>query len=169
MKVHDELIRQARRHIGHKEVTRNDSPLIAQWRGYCRKTAPCPWCALFVTGMLINTADALGMHYKGPRTAGVHAFVKAARKMGAIRDNIEPGYIVAHDSGQGLGHIGIAVNSSHSETWIDGAMDIHEDQITSIEGNTNAAGSREGDRVAEKEREHSYWSLAIIDPSVLFV
>lgn len=169
MKIHDELIRQARRHIGHKEVTRNDSPLIAQWRGYCRKTAPCPWCALFVVGMCINTADALGMRYRGPRTAGVHAFVKSAIKLGAIRDTIEPGYIVAHDSGKGLGHIGIAFEHYHGETWERGEMVVSDDTVSSIEGNTNAAGSREGDRVAEKVRPLDYWSLAIIDPSVLFI
>lgn len=59
-----------------------------------------------------------------------------------------PGDIAIHLNDDGTGHCGIV---DHAD-----AMDIH-----CIEFNTNAAGSREGDRVAFKTRPRIYWHAFI--------
>jgi hypothetical protein len=53
----------------------------------------------------------------------------------------------------GPGHVGIVVGSEG-------------DKLRTIEGNTNAAGSREGDRVAIKVRPFSDWT-AFVNPARL--
>ncbi len=62
------------------------------------------------------------------------------------------GCLLFHDSGHGHGHVGICTDTS-VPAW----------RCASIEGNTNKAGSREGDEVAEQHRSIDYWSLGMVD------
>jgi hypothetical protein len=61
-------------------------------------------------------------------------------------DDLQPGDLLIHLSDDGkTGHVGFYIRT------LDG------DRVESIDGNTNAAGSREGNRVAIKDRDRSYW------------
>jgi hypothetical protein len=117
-----------------------------------------PWCQAFVywsfdkaaTGAgvanpCVRTAGVLDHWAKSPTTARVYAQ--------AAFDNpelVRPGAIFIIDHGSGKGHAGLV-------------RSIVSGQINTIEGNTNQAGSREGDSVWEKTRTIGSINVGFID------
>lgn len=98
------------------------------------------WCSAFVYYCSREAARNLHATTPVPRTAG-------ALKMWALADAAcrsqtpAVGAVIVLDHGDGKGHVGFVEA-------------VHDDgSITSIEGNTNEAGSREGNAVAR----HSRW------------
>lgn len=104
------------------------------------------WCAAFVRAML-NDAGLSNRGLQGRKAAAVIEWAKWAKSQNRL--------VAAHKAAEGdlfywinpngTGHIGIVEHieyNTQGKHWA----------ITTIEGNTNQAGSREGDGVYEKER-----------------
>lgn len=94
------------------------------------------WCCSFV-GWCHNEAGILI-----PRTAGVAHMWELAAKYRVVTPTV--GCVFVHLEPSGLGHMGFVRDVSQPE------------RLLSLDGNTNTAGSREGDRVAVKDRPIGY-------------
>lgn len=118
--------------------------------GYDPSAGSYPWCVLFARWCCKQVGIWL------PRTASV----KRLWEMGeSLRVNVpSPGDICVHLRPDGLGHVGFFMRA-----WTDdgGAW------VESCDGNTNAEGSREGDRVAIKIRPRAYWNMGFLRPAIL--
>lgn len=136
------LLTIAQGEVGTREDGKNSGLRV---RAYQRATwlepGPWPWCAAFVSWCLMQ---ALGPKPKHDgkwrcRDARAYGWEDWAKKRGLVLLDesaaMQPGDIVTFD----FSHIGIVESDEGS-------------QIITIEGNTNAAGSREGDGVWRKER-----------------
>lgn len=109
------------------------------------------WCAAFVYWCFLKAAESLAIENPLCKTAGVLMHWNQAKGRGARLITraqaltnpalIQPGQVMVMDFGGGKGHTGI-VESVDAKTLT----------VTCIEGNTNAAGSREGIEVARKTR-----------------
>ena len=99
------------------------------------------WCAAFVCWCFGKGAAALGAPNPLPRTAGALKLWNDAGKTGAKRIGaaearskpslVKPGQVFVLSAGGGLGHVGIVESAENGV-------------LTTIEGNTNDGGSREG-------------------------
>lgn len=114
-------------------------------------TKPWPWCAAFVCWAVREAAKKAGVGFtktfKRPRTAGAWdmenwslAQDKSTWTKKPHRGDILPGDIVVFK----FSHIGFAVSAPDQNGY-----------VITIEGNTDAAGSREGGGVFRKKRHVS--------------
>lgn len=106
-----------------------------------------PWCAFFVRLILVkayrNNPELLAKVKKlmsGSTQASYNAFVKDGTF--TVDDTPAVGAVVIWQHG----------NTASGHTGIVQSFDLAKNTMTVIEGNTNASGSREGDRVAIKLR-----------------
>lgn len=149
--VADEAVRIAVAYIGNKEIPAgsNAGPFVEA----CLKTVGLgkgfPWCAAF-TYRVFNEACALaGVANFLPRTGHVLTCWRDTvvdRKISAknaTKDTIKPGYLGIMNYGGGRGHIFIV----ESVSVTDKGLTFH-----TIEGNTDAGGSRTGGMVCRQTR-----------------
>jgi len=146
-------LQYARQHLANKahELTNNTGPWVAHYMdGHTGKDFP--WCAGFVT---FCTRQAL-YNLTGTRKFGnslwdlpgwsVDEIAKWAKTRGAFADlpqipeQVSGSLFMVHRSGEDWTHIGFV------EEFIESGV------VTTIEGNTNAAGSREGTDVRRRQR-----------------
>ena len=138
----EKIVAVASAEVGVRESKKNGG---AEIEGYQLATwlppGYWPWCAAFVCWVL---SRALPDHPELPRTAGAWDFERWCRSVGnwarlrkPHHGDIKAGDIVIFS----FSHIGIAA----------GAPDANGN-VPTIEGNTNGAGSREGDGVYRKMR-----------------
>lgn len=114
----------------------NCGPKVEEYLASVNLSRGFAWCAAFVH-WCCGEARGAGQVNPCPRTGGVIRLWTMAPAE-CIEMEPQPGYVFVLDRGNGKGHCGIV------ET-------VHDDgRITTIEGNTNAKGSREGDRVARQ-------------------
>lgn len=127
----------ARASIGTHETSPNSGPDIDRWLANVGHRPGDPWCAAWVHEMHKMAAAICLVENPYPKTAGALRTWDMADP--SWRETLPaPGdvFVVEHDNGRG--HVGIVeLVTPDSQT------------IVSIEGNTNAAGSREGDQVAK--------------------
>lgn len=104
------------------------------------------WCMAFVYRCMHEAAIRLGIANPCQKTAGVLRCLnetpkdRVILKKDANTSNILPGYQFILDYGKGLGHTGLVVA-------------VHADgSFTTIEGNTDANGSRTGGMVCKRVR-----------------
>lgn len=129
------IIDVAKSQLGVREqpVGSNDGPQIKEYLESVGINFPAPWCAAFVVWCHLQ-ADINSM----PKTGGV---LELWNKSPANRVNPpQPGDVMILDYGHGQGHTGIIV-------------EVNGDTLTTIEGNTNDDGSREGYEVAQRTRQ----------------
>jgi hypothetical protein len=147
------IISRANSYIGQKEKSRNsgffdeDFEMKMKQAGWVKGY---PWCASFVRLVYIEIISELF-----PGRKDLIDFLKRNLKHGVLLtyknlktdnlffevvDEIVPGGIVFYKTSEAHGHTGIAKEVISKTTF------------KSIEGNTNAQGSREGEYVAEKLR-----------------
>ena len=103
-----------------------------------------PWCACFVWWCFAQAVEKLGIaHNPCVRTASALNMFRGAPPFWKFTDpsRVRPGNVVVWDHGAGKGHTGI----------VEG-IDLATSVALTIEGNTNAAGHREGDGVYRKSR-----------------
>lgn len=113
----------------------NKGPEVDQYLACVGIHSPAAWCAAFVVWThlqagvtnIARTGGVLDLYNKSPENR-----VK----------NPEPGDVVIFDYGGGKGHTGIVEA-------------VSGDTLTTIEGNTNDDGSREGYEVARRQRSAS--------------
>jgi hypothetical protein len=157
----DQIVFEAHKHIGVKEVGHNDGPEVAGWLARVFRKPGNAWCAAWAWCMLDDACTALGLVNPMPPTAGVHLLIERAKLQGAWSDEPGPGFIFAIDHGRDkhgnrIGHCGIV-------------LDVGDGTLATIEANTNEAGSREGDCVAVKTRKLVEVTLGYLDPGRLLV
>lgn len=125
------IIEIARKEIGVRESGRNTGPRINEYLIYVGFRTAAPWCACFVSWC----HKEIGL--EAPRSAWSPALFPAGR---LARDGL-PGMVIGiyFPSMKRIAHVGLIER-------VQGSF------IYSIEGNTNVAGSREGDAVMRKIR-----------------
>lgn len=102
-----------------------------------------PWCMAFLYFCFGEAARSLGLANPAPRTASVWGSWRSAQQPGsgarvvtasearADPGMVAPGMVFHIDTGGGTGHAGLIV-------------DVVDNRLVTIEGNTNDGGSREG-------------------------
>jgi hypothetical protein len=152
MKLAPELVRIATAEIGVEEVNgSNCGPRVDEYKAatWLDPSKGWPWCAAFVCWVVREAMEATGERYTfdRPRTAGAWDFENWSRKQDASTwtkrphdGDIQAGDIVIFT----FSHIGIATSAPDAGGW-----------VTTVEGNTDAAGSREGGGVYRKRRHVS--------------
>lgn len=102
-----------------------------------------PWCAAFICWGIREVAKQHDLPFKRPQTAGAWDFERWAREEGVRifkpRQRIWKGDIVVFT----FSHIGLAI------------ADESNGMVTTVEGNTDSSGSREGGGVYRKRRKTS--------------
>ncbi len=151
MKLAQKITELARFELGVEEVNgTNCGPRVNEYKAATWLPADkgWPWCAAFVCWLVREAMKANGVKesatFKRPRTAGAWDFENWSLAQGSEtntkkphKGDIQAGDIVVFK----FSHIGIA-ESAPDKNGI----------VTTIEGNTDGAGSREGGAVLRKRR-----------------
>jgi hypothetical protein len=151
MKLAQKLTELARFELGTEEVNgTNCGPRVNEYKAATNlpPKESWPWCAAFVCWLVREAMRANGIKesdtFKRPRTAGAWDFENWSMAQGSEtntkkphRGDIQAGDIVIFK----FSHIGIAESAPDKNG-----------EVTTIEGNTDGAGSREGGAVLRKKR-----------------
>ncbi|MDR1190502.1 MAG: hypothetical protein LBK60_02410 [Verrucomicrobiales bacterium] len=121
----------------------NDGPEVRAYLAACGITKPAPWCAALLHWGLLQ------LH---PPVTGGGAWSPAW--FATSKRRVAAGDVRAGDIG------GVYFASLRRVGHVVACESVSRREAVTIEGNTNAAGSREGDRVARKtrDREQLVWS-----------
>ena len=147
MKLADKLVSLARNEIGVEEVDGSNCGVRVDAYKSATNLPPheaWPWCAAFVCWLVREAIRTDGPYtFARPTTAGAWDFENWSKKQNnsthTLRNpgnDIKAGDIVFFK----FSHIGLCVRSAEAG------------RIRTVEGNTDAAGSREGGGVFEKSR-----------------
>jgi hypothetical protein len=143
--IAERLAKAAESQVGVREIKSNGGEKIAEYqRATWLPVGPWAWCAAFVCWCVREAIGGDEYTFPRPETAGAWDFEKWCRSVDNSvklhkphKGDIRRGDIVIFT----FSHIGIAVR------------DIDKDGIVqTVEGNTNAEGSRDGDGVYRKRR-----------------
>ena len=151
--VSQKMVTLAREQIGVSEVDgSNCGPVVDEYKRatWLDASRGWPWCAAFICWLVREAIEGreAQVNFERPRTAGAWDFENWAKKQAA--NGVELRKPTNHDIKAGdiviftFSHIGLAVKD----------MDL-SGYVTTIEGNTNGEGSREGGSVLEKRRHVS--------------
>lgn len=133
----------ATRQIGVTEIPKgsNAGPEVEIYLKSVGLTKGYSWCMAFVYWCVLEASKKTGIPNPLKKTAGVLSQWNNRPEL--RRRNPEPGFVFIMDYGKGLGHTGFV------EKVLPGG------KIQTIEGNTNADGSREGYAVCRRIRSIS--------------
>ena len=122
---------------------KNRGPEVDRWvKGVgLDPTGSHSWCVAFVYSCVQAACEELEMLNPLPRTGGVQKLWERTNLALKSRSQFGPGCIFLMDKGHGKGHVGFI------ERVADDGL-----SFTSIEGNTNPGGSRDGDGVYRRAR-----------------
>jgi hypothetical protein len=102
-----------------------------------------PWCVAFIDGIYELSCESLGIKPKINPSLSCSALYSKAKKLGMIftdcREAKKGDFIILRGGSTGHQHIGMV--------WV-----VEGNHILTVEGNTNFAGSSEGDGVYWKKR-----------------
>lgn len=148
------LIEIAQQQVGVTEINgTNKGPIVDIYKAATNLPPheSWPWCAAFICWLVREAMKSTGVKetagFKRPQTAGAHDFINWSQeqdgttntKMFPKDKDIQPGDIVVFT----FSHIGLATSTGS------GGL------VSTIEGNTDAQGSREGGGVWRKVRKTS--------------
>lgn len=141
------LIAESLSYIGVMEHGKNKGEFVQMFQSHIGAAVQEPWCMSFVQ-FCIAKIDTLCAFFDSTRSKifqSEHCLtVWNNTDQSLKRDKPEPGFVVIWRHGaSSSGHTGIVVK-------------VKEDKILTVEGNTNVAGSREGDGVYLKERNKNF-------------
>jgi hypothetical protein len=141
--------------VGVTEVGGNNrGPEVEKWLGVIGLPPGQPWCLAFVQAMYEEAELMTGFASPLPKTGKVIRFWSRCPDVWKSQTP-RPGSIFCRisklDDPDSPGHCGFVVGGG-----ADGS-------ITTVEGNTDEAGSRDGDGVAKKIRPPGYVNLGYID------
>lgn len=149
------LVTLALQEVGVHEASPNTGPRIREYQATTwLKPGPWPWCAAWCCWLLrewlknpdvqaaLHLADAKAVRQflcRDPRAFGWEAWARG-HKIPVLPETslAHAGDFVVFE----FSHIGLVVADQH----------LHSDSFESVEGNTNRAGSRDGDGVWRKTR-----------------
>lgn len=158
MPLADHILSIAAAEIGTQEVNgTNCGPRVNQYKAatWLPADKPWPWCAAFICWVVREAMRAAGVAetktFKRPRTAGAIDLENwslaqdntTSTVQKVSRRSIKPGDIITFKFSTG-GHCGIATSGPDADG-----------NFQTIEGNTDARGSREGGGVFRKTRNVS--------------
>ncbi len=156
------VIAESQEGVREKPANSNLGPEVETYQRTAGVTPPTPWCAAFVYWSFERAAAELGLDNPLVRTGGVMDHWGQARSRGIrsitarqVEEDpslVQPGQIFFMDHGNGKGHAGLVKR-------------VSGDLITTIEGNTNSAGAREGDGVYLRKRKLSDINAGFLDYS----
>lgn len=149
-----EIVRLAKQEVGIEEVNgTNCGPRVNEYKAatWLPADKPWPWCAAFICWIVREAMKSTGIQetktFKRPQTAGAWdmenwslAQDQSTWTRKPHRGDIESGDIVVFT----FSHIGFAIGRPDEGGYVD-----------TIEGNTDASGSREGGGVYRKRRHIS--------------
>lgn len=138
--------------VMEKPLGSNRGPRVDQYLkavGLTPSSGSFPWCVAFTYFCFQEAAQSLGIKNPHVRTAGVLAHWNAAKSVrGAERIThvaatndpslVKPGQLFVMDYGGGAGHTGLI-------------LAVANGRLTTIEGNTNDGGSRNGIGVFQRD------------------
>ncbi|MBB6237538.1 hypothetical protein HDC90_002160 [Pedobacter sp. AK013] len=128
----EKLLQIAKNEIGVHEVSgHNDGPRVVAYLHYAGAEEGSPWCAAFVSWVFGQAG------YAAPRTPWSPALFPQGKRTAQINPATVFGIYFSHL--KRIGHCGLVERQQG-------------DWLITIEGNTNIAGSREGDGVYRKRR-----------------
>ena len=124
--------------LGVYEEGRNRGPQVDVYVAFAGRNPDdeCPWCCAFVVWCCWQA----GVEVRKTASCKRFTLLNADRRIAEP----EVGCIGVHLKPDGRGHI----------VFIEGLGN----RLSTVEGNTNAAGSREGDRVARQVRAQAYFN-----------
>lgn len=141
----------------------NRGPDVEKYQATVGLTPPAPWCAAFVA-WCVMTAKRSSTPPGWCSGSAVTQWHRATRKMllggyctpdrGGFEAKVRPGmvWVRAKD--------GPSAQAARLGTWVQGhtgiVIAVDAEGFTTIEGNTNSSGSREGDGVYRKLHKWSY-------------
>ena len=151
MKLAPKIVSIATKEVGVLEVPKNSNrgPRVDIYKAATNldPTEAWPWCAAFVDWCVGKAMEGGTYTFSRPRTAGawdLENWSKRQDNSTSTKRNpgadIKAGDIVIFT----FSHVGIAVSDAYSTGVVD-----------TVEGNSNAAGSREGGGVVEQTRKLS--------------
>lgn len=123
--------------VGARETGRNKGPEVDRYLASTGLSPGYPWCAAFVNWCIRKVGKSLA-----PRTgrAAVFSWANWAEESGRLSQTPKRGDLFFWLDRRGFGHIGFVTSV------LPGGV------FTTIEGNTDEAGSREGVKVARRVR-----------------
>lgn len=119
---------RARRHLGHREVTPNRSPLIDVWLRACGVPTGLPWCAAFASWCLEERSlqtHEVAMNRAAVQPVACAGALKLGRMFPETRNPQLGDLMWFATDGKGAGHIGIVVAA------------IGLDEVVCAEGNSD--------------------------------
>jgi hypothetical protein len=150
MKLGEKMVELAKKEVGVEEVNgTNCGPRVDEYKSatWLNPKRGWPWCAAFICWLFREAMRGKRYTFKRPRTAGAWDFENWCRQQDKSvilkkphKNDIAAGDIVIFT----FSHIGIATGPPDKNGL-----------VPTIEGNTDAAGSREGGGVFIKKRKLS--------------
>jgi len=159
--IGEDMVRLAKEEIGVEEVDgTNCGPRVDEYKAatWLDSDVGWPWCAAFICWLVREAIKDQDVSFKRPQTAGAWDFENWAKKqkdkgvvlykpVGEVlnvsvdeKPYVRAGDIVVFR----FSHIGLAIGEPTNNGF-----------VSTIEGNTNGEGSREGGAVLEKSRRLS--------------
>ncbi|MFV0261396.1 MAG: CHAP domain-containing protein [Kluyvera sp.] len=118
--------------VSEQPLGSNDGPQVKEYLKSAGIDFPAAWCAAFVVWCHLQASiNSI------PKTGGVLDLWNKSPDNRVI--DPQPGDVMILDYGNGQGHTGIVI-------------EVNGNTLTTIEGNTNDDGSREGYEVAQRSR-----------------
>lgn len=117
----------------HEVGGNNHGPRIAEYQASVGLQPGDAWCAAFQFWAFDQAARALGVENPCPKTGGALRMLRQAA-IGYHVSQPDAGCLVFEDHGAGLGHVSFV-------------MEVHDDEMLVIAGNSNTDGSRNGNQV----------------------
>jgi len=138
------LIKQAlyvaKSQLGVREIgISNTGPQVNQYLAAANEPPGEPWCASFVYWCTVQASRALSVPDPFMRSGYCPDLGNWAREHGILYSQPEPGDVMLVNEGGDFHHTGFVT-------------DVDGDDFSTIEGNTNDNGSREGTAVMEHQR-----------------
>lgn len=130
-----------RHEIGVRELTgHNDGVRVEQYLASCHLTKGNPWCAAFVTWSYKQAGIKTVISGYAPNWFPTSSVIYSRRKKGGSIPGTADVFGIYFPSKKRIAHVGFI------DDWPAGSFAV------TVEGNTNEAGSREGDGVYRKRR-----------------
>lgn len=134
----ERALHQARSHVGEMETGGNNrGPFFDRLLAWLGLAPGNPYCATFVSKCLVDAGYPKSALPSGP--AAVRNWVKEAKKLGCVSEIGQRGDLIFRLQANGKGHIGFITG-------------IGAKWYSTIEGNTDSGGSRDGDGVYARRR-----------------
>lgn len=157
------LIAAAKATLGWRETSPNNAPFLTAWRADMGiHSGPCPWCVIACYQWSKAASEVCDVRNLHPCTASSRLAFNRVDGGCRLHEPVAGCFVSFELPGTQRGHEALIVERNG-------------DLVISVDGNSNALGSRNGDTVVEHEwdwtlgrrgglRVLGYWDLGILIP-----